>query len=368
MPRCMAGWMSAILRHGSHAANPTPSEVRLYSHTGRIYLHMKRIVSISRRTDIPAFYGAWFQRRLDEGFAGWENPFGGQKYLVSLKLEDVIAFVFWSKNYRTFLPVLERVRSLGYPTVLNYTITGLPHEFECNLVPAEDAIDSLKELSRIYSPDHINWRYDPIVVSSVAPPEYHENRFAELCARLQGHVKRCYFSYAIQYGKVARNFQRFESEHGIRFTDPPMPERIELARRLTNIAAAHGIEMFTCCGDYLIDDRIKKAHCVDGEVISRLYYKGSWQGIERPTRKECGCTESTDIGKYDTCPHGCVYCYANINKDQADKSFKAHDPSSAFLGYTKAESDRFVEDIRRRSPTTTEKKAKPANTQLVFEF
>jgi hypothetical protein len=329
---------------------------------------VSRIVSISRRTDIPAFYGEWFQRRLDEGFAGWENPFGGRKYLVSLKREDVIALVFWSKNYRPFLPVLERVRSMAYPTVLNYTITGLPHEFESHLVPTDDALDSLIELSRIYSPDQINWRYDPIVVSSTTPPRFHEKRFAELCAKLAGHVKRCYFSYAIQYGKVARNFKRFEREHGMEFVDPSASERIALARRLAEIAAVHDIEILTCCGDYLIDDCIKKAHCVDGDMISRLYYNGNWHVVERPTRKECGCTESTDIGKYDTCPHGCIYCYANINKEQAIKSLRAHDPSAAFLRYTKAQSDRFVEEIRRRAPAVKDKKPTPADKQTAFEF
>ena len=57
---------------------------------------MKRIISVSRRTDIPAFYGEWFMNRLKEGFAGVVNPFGGQKYIVSLKPEDVRCFVFWS--------------------------------------------------------------------------------------------------------------------------------------------------------------------------------------------------------------------------------------------------------------------------------
>jgi len=307
---------------------------------------MSRIISVSRRTDVPAFYGSWFQQRLDEGFAGWVNPFGGQRYLVSLKPEDVTALVFWSKNYRPFLPVLEQVRAIGYPTVFNYTITGLPHEFESNLVPTEDAIDSLVELSRIYSPDHINWRYDPIVISSMTPPEFHEQRFAELCAQLQGHVKRCTFSFAIQYGKVARNYQLFEKEHSVKFVDPPQSEQIALASRLTDIATAHDIEMHTCCGDYLIDDRIKKAHCVDGNLISRLFYEGKWKGAKKPTRKECGCTTSTDIGKYNSCPHGCIYCYANRNKEQAVELCNAHDPASAFIGYSKSDSNRFVDEIR----------------------
>jgi len=325
---------------------------------------VNRIVSVSRRTDIPAFYGPWFAQRLAEGVAGWENPFGGQRYLVSLKREDVIAFVFWSKNYRPFLPVLERVRALGYPALFNYTITGLPHEFECHLVPTLDALDSLTELSRIYSPEHINWRYDPIVISKATPPEFHEQRFAELCEALHGKVRRCYFSFAIMYGKVARNFEVFARDHNIAINDPTLPERIALARSLYAIANRHGIEMFTCCGDYLIDGQIKKAHCVEGEVISNLFYRGTWHGVERPTRKECGCTESTDIGKYDTCPHGCIYCYANINKEQALKSFKTHDPESIFLGYTRAVADDFVREIRLRAPKNREQIRSVSEKQL----
>ncbi len=58
---------------------------------------MKRIISVSRRTDVPAFYADWFMRRVREGFAGAVNPFGGKRYIVSLKPEDVACFVFWSK-------------------------------------------------------------------------------------------------------------------------------------------------------------------------------------------------------------------------------------------------------------------------------
>jgi hypothetical protein len=90
---------------------------------------MSRIISVSRRTDVPAFYGAWFMRRMAEGLAGWENSFGGQRYhLVSLRREDVHAFVFWSKNFRPFLATLAEVRAAGYPILVNYTITGLPAE------------------------------------------------------------------------------------------------------------------------------------------------------------------------------------------------------------------------------------------------
>lgn len=331
---------------------------------------MKRIISISRRTDIPAFYGDWFMHRLEAGFAGWENPFGGQKILTSLKPEDVMAFVFWSKNYRPFLPHLETIRERDFPAIFNYTITGLPHIFECNLVEPEEAIDSLKKISRLYSSEHINWRYDPIVISNVTDEKYHLERFRWLSDQLEGHVNRCYLSFAIMYGKVEKNFRKFYQENQTTVLDTDKQWRLSLAGKLTDIAQSHGIQMYTCCGDYLLaDSRIRKAHCVDGEILEQLYPNcHNWS--EKPTRKECGCTESTDIGKYDTCPHGCIYCYANINKERAVKLNKEHDPDSAFLGYTKDESDAFIKEIieKRMSKVSSKgtggKIQKPSENEL----
>lgn len=306
---------------------------------------MAQIVSVSRRTDVPAFYAEWFRRRLEQGLAGWENPFGRQKYLVSLKREDVLAFVFWSKNFRPFLPVLREVKRRGFPCLFHYTITGLPRAFECGVVEPDDAVDSLKEVSRLFTPEAVIWRYDPIVmaVEGLGPDE-HRKRFEALADRLTGFTTQCYLSYAALYGKVARNFKTFTRETGIRLYDPPNENRIALAHQLAEIARHRGIQLFSCCGDYLVGDGIQKGHCVDGALLSDLYFDGTWKGRKKPSRKECGCTESVDIGQYDTCPHGCIYCYANINKRRADTLHACHDPDSLFLGYTQAESDRFVEE------------------------
>jgi len=306
---------------------------------------MSKIISVSRRTDIPAFYGEWFMDRLRQGFAGWENPFGGQKYLVSLKPGDVLALAFWSKNYRPFLEPLRDVKKRGYRCIFNYTITGLPNHFECNLVETDDAIDSFIEISRMFSPEHIGWRYDPIVVSDVTGSRFHLEKFEYIASRLAKYTKRCFLSYAITYGKVARNFKKFTDDTGIGFYDPTEMEKIKLANMFSDIARKYGIQVYTCCGDYLINDKIFKAHCLDGDLISDLYFEGNWKGQEKPTRKECGCTVSTDIGKYDTCPHGCIYCYANVNKERAVTVNAAHDSQSIFLGYSKVESETFASDL-----------------------
>jgi DNA repair photolyase len=48
-------------------------------------------------------------------------------------------------------------------------------------------------------------------------------------------------------------------------------------------------------------------------------------------RPDCGCYQSRDIGEYDTCPHGCVYCYAVNSHDAAGKRFLEHDSAGEFL-------------------------------------
>jgi hypothetical protein len=140
---------------------------------------------------------------------------------------------------------------------------------------------------------------------------------------------------------VLRNFERIHAETGIRFRadassrcaitgsrkrasdhyvfDLTQEKRWTFARDLAEIASGRGISLYTCCGNDLIQDaepRIHKAHCVDRDLVSELVGT-EIIGKPNPTREGCGCWESRDIGAYDTCPHGCMYCYANVNKNTA---------------------------------------------------
>jgi hypothetical protein len=282
--------------------------------------------------------------RLKEGFAGVVHPFGGQKYIVSLKPEDVTCFVFWSKNFTPFLDNLKIIENLGHKFYFNYTVTGLPGIFEAN-VQKQAAIETLKQLSKMYSPRHINWRFDPIIISNICDREFWLKAFEDLASQFAGVVERCYFSFVTEYNKVKRNFEELQKTKAVTVTDCSSDFKIELANELAAIAERYGIEMFSCCGDYLVGEKIKKAHCIDGSIIESLFYPTGFQYNEKSTRSECGCTESIDIGAYDTCPHGCVYCYANSNKPTTYEAFKNHDKNSAFLGYSKSQSDRFLAEV-----------------------
>ena len=90
------------------------------------------------------------------------------------------------------------------------------------------------------------------------------------------------------------------------------------------------MQLTLCSQPYLLDGDMKEAHCVDARRLSELA-GGSIQVRLKGARKECGCFESKDIGDYDTCPHGCVYCYAVQNRKLAQKRYRQHDPDGEFL-------------------------------------
>ena len=57
------------------------------------------IISVSRATDIPAFYSEWFIDRLKNGYIKWKNPFNGMPLYVSFKKQDYLFFGLKTQNH-----------------------------------------------------------------------------------------------------------------------------------------------------------------------------------------------------------------------------------------------------------------------------
>jgi len=93
------------------------------------------IISASYRTDIPAFYGRWFQQRLLAQEAWVKNPYSSKPYRVSLAPSDVDGFVFWTRNLAPFAEALAAVEAMHRPYVVQYTITGYPAALEAGVPP-----------------------------------------------------------------------------------------------------------------------------------------------------------------------------------------------------------------------------------------
>jgi len=277
---------------------------------------MKQILSVSRRSDIPAFYGEWFLQKVREGSVTLPSPFSRRIQAVSLCPEDVSAIVFWSKNYQPFWPILRQIRSLYHSRFLfHLTINGFSGSAKSLLEPGspdtEEALKMARLLSEEFGPEKILWRFDPIIFSNLTPPEERLEAFSQLAGQIRGVTQRCYVSFVDLYGKVKRRFDAVEASGKIRFNKPELSEQVAFLENLKTIATPAGIQLFTCCEDEVgAAVGLPKGHCIDAELLRQLFPYEEFPTQMRPTRPQCGCYISRDIGAYHTCRHACLYCYA----------------------------------------------------------
>lgn len=289
------------------------------------------IISASRRTDIPAFYGDWFLNRLKAGYCYTVNPYNENVSKISLKRMDVDGFVFWTKNLVPFMDKLEFIRECDYPFYIQYTINKYPEALEPNVVPAEHSIKCLNEVAEKYGVRAAVWRYDPIIFTSITQRDFHIQNFEYIAKELDGSTDEVVISFAQIYKKtVLTSLNSASSEHGFTWEDPSGEIKLELAKELADIAESHNMKLNICCQPKFTPLGVGNAHCVD---IRRLSDIAGYSIHAEPkgNREDCGCYASTDIGRYATCNHGCVYCYASWNHEQSQRNYLKHDPDSEFL-------------------------------------
>jgi hypothetical protein len=289
------------------------------------------IISASYKTDIPAFYGRWFRNRLRAGFCKMVNPYNRHQVSeVSLRPEDVAGIVFWTKNVGPFFEALEDVHKLGIPFIVQHTINGYPRVLESRVVSPEKSVEHFRRVADTYGQRRIVWRYDTIVFSSETPADFHRQNFERLAAAVEGATDEVVVSFAQIYKKTLRNMNEAAQEHGFTWSDPPDEDKIALLRDLAAMASARSLALKVCSQKAYLIDEVGEARCVDAQRIMDV--AGRWlEAKVQGNRKECGCFYSKDIGDYDTCPHGCVYCYAVHSRDLAAQRYREHDPEGEFL-------------------------------------
>ncbi|MCP4021909.1 MAG: DUF1848 domain-containing protein, partial [Desulfobacteraceae bacterium] len=62
-----------------------------------------KIISASRRTDIPGFYMDWFMKQILCGFFMIKNPYNQLVRKVEVRADTTLAIVFWSKNFNILI-------------------------------------------------------------------------------------------------------------------------------------------------------------------------------------------------------------------------------------------------------------------------
>ncbi len=289
------------------------------------------IVSASYRSDIPAFYAEWFARRRAAGFCQVVNPYGGAPYRVPLAGPEVAGFVFWTRNAAPFLPALDGLAAEGLPFLVQYTVTGYPRALEAAVPPPARGVALIRELAARYGPRVAVWRYDPVMITSLTEADWHLEAFRRLAGGLAGACDEVVLSFAQIYAKTRANTERAAKARGFSWRDPDAEAKRALLAGLAEIARAAGIEPSLCAQPELSEARIRPARCIDAERLSAVAGRAI-AARRKGNRPGCLCAESRDIGAYDSCPHGCVYCYAVRRQDLAKARYRAQDPDSAFLG------------------------------------
>jgi hypothetical protein len=286
------------------------------------------IISASRRTDIPAFYGEWLMNRLKAGEVLVRNPMQPKQVSrILLSPERVDSLVFWTKNPENLLSRLPDIDALGYAYYFLFTLTPYDTTLEPGVPEKASIVEVFRRLSRLIGPEKVVWRYDPVVLTDLFSPAWHAASFRCLAEKLCGYTDRCIISFLDDYRKVRNRM------HSVRYALPDTALMGELSGMFTDTAVKHGIELYTCSHDIdLSCHGIMHSRCIDSELIGRITGR-QIKGIKKDSRQRhtCGCVESRDIGSYDTCPHGCLYCYAVASHAKATAACWAFDPASPML-------------------------------------
>ncbi|WKV08442.1 DUF1848 domain-containing protein [Thermoanaerobacterium sp. CMT5567-10] len=283
------------------------------------------IISASRRTDIPAFYSDWFYNRIKEGYVLVRNPFNLHHVSkVPLSLEVVDCFVFWTKNPERMIKNLHIID--GYPFYFQFTLNPYNAEIEVNVPRKSKIIDTFKRLSDKIGPMRVIWRYDPIIITNNIHEGYHYKYFELLASKLHDYTSKCIISFVDFYLKAQRNLKKIGAY------DINDKDKIRIATRLGEIAKVYSLKIEICAENIdLSEFGIEHSKCIDPDLIESLSGRKLKVEKDKNQRKACGCAASVDIGAYNTCTHGCLYCYANYSSNVVNDNMARYDVNSPLL-------------------------------------
>ena len=356
-----------------------PSErIEIVNDSGAVVKAMAPvIISASRSTDIPTYFPKWFISRFDKGhgYVTWYNPFNQKPVYVSFKNTKVI--VFWTKNPKPLIPYLPELDAAGVHYYFQFTLNDYSQEgFEPNIPSLENRIQTFKNLSSLIGAERVIWRFDPIIFTKSLTPREIAERIFRISKELKGFTSKLVISFidVKPYLKVQRNLLKYSSllasqygKNSISEVEPSPDQIDEFCGYLSKIQnywkeKGWNLEISACAEKVdLSKFGISPNRCIDGNLMLKAF--GDDQTLvdyltktpaklkldaeqldlfgsgtssprkiitikkDKGQREECGCIESKDIGMYNPCLNGCVYCYANTSPEVAIKNFeirKAH--------------------------------------------
>lgn len=296
------------------------------------------IISASRRTDIPSNYSEWLFHRLKEKYVLVRNPMNIHHISkIDLSPEVVDGIVFWTKNPTPMLKRLEELQKYNF--YFQFTLTAYGQEVETGL-PSKNKviIPSFQRLSKEIGKEKVIWRYDPIFVNENYTIDYHCRYFEVLASKLAQYTEKCTISFLDFYRNTERNIKPLHIQ--------PITgeQQMEIVEKLVGIAQRYHLHLDTCAESCDFGKfGVSRASCIDKVRFERIgRYKLNVEK-DKNQRGECGCAASIDIGAYNTCRNGCLYCYANYSCASVNNNFGKHNSESPLLFGEINEEDKIKE-------------------------
>ncbi len=271
------------------------------------------IISASRATDIPAYYADWFIHRLEKGYVRWINRYHpALPYYVSF--EDTRAIVFWSKNPAPLLPYLHYLDTRGYVYYFQFTLTDYGLEgLEPGLPPLHERVSTFIKLSERLGRDRVIWRFDPILLTPSLDMPTLLSRIRTIGDSVSAYTNKFVFSFVdTSYAKVKKQAAIWQ------FRTLNQEERAEFVWGIVRMNQTWNLSLASCADEAIYHPAVDHNKCIDDVLLRRIgqhdsalmRYLDRFSEKDRGQRPACRCIRSKDIGQYDTCLHGCVYCYA----------------------------------------------------------
>jgi len=240
------------------------------------------IISVSRRTDIPAFYADWFFNRLKEGYVFTRNPYNtNQIKRISLLPEDVDCFVFWTKDPSSFQNRLSELEDYHY--YFQYTLTPYAKDLEPWVPYKRELLDTFITLSNLIGKEKLIWRYDPILINTKYNFSFHLKYFELVAKAISPYTEKCVISFIDIYANSVKTLRDFE------IREPSTEEMVSFAREFKGIADKYGFQIVSCAESIDLDSLgILHNKCIDNELIEKIIGRELKYIKDRHQRDECG--------------------------------------------------------------------------------
>lgn len=248
--------------------------------------------SLSRWTDVPGDQGkwAWFSKQLEQGHMVAFDPRTGIPGHWSLKPEDTLGLVFWTKNPTNLIEKAEIFKKYENLTI-NVTLTGW-EEVEKGAPNLAMGAQLLARTVETFGSENVNWRFSPVPLVEDVVSRF--RRIAQL----------------VYTSGVDRVFLAFLQEND-RVSETRLPsKRISLMNEMAEIGAKYGIKVILCNEDRTLAGVIAHPNLSAGICADpRDFNLAAPRVLES---EGCGCVLMADpFTINESCTMGCTYCYAS---------------------------------------------------------